>query len=145
MAAIENQLNFQQSHYQKQSPLFGGIPGEIRNKIFVYSLVQYEDDGAAYPENSYWYRPGFKGPKKSSSSLLRTCKLAYLEGQKVYLHELEWAFWFSMSFARLDCLFCDTYQVLSLTYDTLRPWAEWSLGRRRMHQLFPQSLPSSGS
>lgn len=97
------QRGFQDCSYQEQSLLFGGVPGEIRNKIFAYSLVQYEDDAAAYPENSYWYRPGFKGPRKSSSSLLRTCKLAYLEGQKVYLHELEWAFWFGMSLVRLVC------------------------------------------
>jgi hypothetical protein len=30
----------------------------------------------------------------SSSSLLRTCKLAYAEGQKVFLREQEFAFWF---------------------------------------------------
>lgn len=94
MATNEIQLDLSDCHYQEHSPLFGFLPGEIRNKIFAYSLVQYEDDSAAYPEDSYWYRPGFKGPKKSSSSLLRTCKLAYAEGQRVFLEELEWAFWF---------------------------------------------------
>lgn len=94
MAANDPHVNLQNCHYQEQSPLFGLLPGEIRNKIFAYSLVQFEDDAAAYPENSYWYRPGFKGPKKSSSSLLQTCKLAYTEGQRVFLEELEWAFWF---------------------------------------------------
>lgn len=81
---------------QLQCPLFNIIPGEIRNEIFALALVQYEDDAAAYPKDSYWYRPGFSGPRKSSSSLLRTCKRAYQEGQKVFLQELEWAFWFGM-------------------------------------------------
>lgn len=94
MATNDAPLDLSSCHYQEHSPLFGLLPGEIRNKIFAYSLVQYEDDSAAYPEDSYWYRPGFKGPKKSSSSLLRTCKLAYAEGQRVFLEELEWAFWF---------------------------------------------------
>ncbi|KXH39399.1 hypothetical protein CSIM01_11594 [Colletotrichum simmondsii] len=81
---------------QFQCPLFGTLPGEIRNEIFALALVQFSDEegGAAYPKDSYWYRPGFTGPRKSSSSLLRACKLAYAEGQKVFLRELEWAFWF---------------------------------------------------
>lgn len=95
-------LNLALCHHQALSPLFSILPGEIRNKIFAYSLVQYEDDAAAYAEDSYWYRPGFKGPKRSSSSLLQTCKLAYVEGQRVFLEELEWAFWFSMLVTPLD-------------------------------------------
>lgn len=82
------------TNFQRQSPLFGVLPGEIRNEIFALALVQYEDDKKPYREDSYWYRPGFSGPRRSSSALLRTCKLAYAEGQKVFLGELEWAFWF---------------------------------------------------
>ncbi|KAJ0167834.1 hypothetical protein CTA2_12906, partial [Colletotrichum tanaceti] len=66
-------------------PLFSVIPGEIRNEIFALALIQYEDDKSA---------PGFKGPKRSSSALLRTCKLAYEEDQTAFLGELEFAFWF---------------------------------------------------
>ncbi|CAN9149003.1 unnamed protein product [Alternaria alternata] len=83
------------SNFQPQSPLFDVLPGEIRNNIFELALMQYEDDAAAYPEDSYWYRPGFSGPLKGSSALLRTCRLAYAEGQKVFLRELEYAFWFN--------------------------------------------------
>lgn len=93
----ESSLDLQNCHDQEQSSIFGHLPGEIRNQIFVYSLIQYEDDSAAYPEDSYWFRPGFKGPKRSSSSLLQTCKLAYAEGQRVFLEESECAFWFSKS------------------------------------------------
>ncbi|KAJ0330264.1 hypothetical protein COL5a_003324 [Colletotrichum fioriniae] len=58
---------------QLQCPLFGTLPGEIRNEIFALALVQFseEEEGSAYPKDSYWYRPGFTGPRKSSSSLLR--------------------------------------------------------------------------
>ncbi|KAH7077534.1 hypothetical protein BKA63DRAFT_466730 [Paraphoma chrysanthemicola] len=87
-------LSFETINFQPQSPLFNVLPGEIRNEIFAYALMQYEDDAAAYPEDSYWYRPGFSGPRKASSALLQTCKAVYAEGQKVFLRELEWAFWF---------------------------------------------------
>ncbi|KAK1986428.1 hypothetical protein LZ30DRAFT_582054 [Colletotrichum cereale] len=81
---------------QSESPLFSVLPGEIRNDIFSLALIQHDDDddASAYAEDSYWYRPGFRGPRRSSSSLLRTCKLAYAEGQKVFLREQEFAFWF---------------------------------------------------
>ncbi|EHK97743.1 hypothetical protein M7I_6476 [Glarea lozoyensis 74030] len=51
--------------------------------------MQSEDEAAAYPEDSYWYRPGFSAPHKSSSSLLRTCRLAYTEGQQVFLPNMQ--------------------------------------------------------
>ncbi|KAF2026154.1 hypothetical protein EK21DRAFT_116049 [Setomelanomma holmii] len=87
-------LGFLPTNFQEQSPLFGVLPGEIRNEIFAYALMQYEDDASAYPEDSYWYRPGFAAPRKANSALLQTCKAAYAEGQKVFLRDLEWAFWF---------------------------------------------------
>jgi hypothetical protein len=90
-------LAFPVNNYQSQSPLFGLLPGEIRNEIFALALLQYESDAAAYPKDSYWYRPGFAGPRRSCSGLLRTCKLAYAEGRQVFLDQLEWAFWFGNS------------------------------------------------
>ncbi|RMZ73655.1 hypothetical protein GMOD_00009400 [Pyrenophora seminiperda CCB06] len=82
------------SNLQLQSPLFGVLPGEIRNTIFEYALRQYEDDKEAYPKGSAWYRPGFTALLKSCSALLRTCELAYKEGQEVFFRDLEVAFWF---------------------------------------------------
>lgn len=97
MATTNYQPRLKTKESQLQSPLFGVIPGEVRNQIFAYALVQYEDreEGKAYAEDSYLYRPGFKGPKRSSSNLLQTCQLAWEEAQQVYLEELEWVFWFS--------------------------------------------------
>jgi hypothetical protein len=96
-------LAFPPTNCQLQSPLFGILPGEIRNTVFELALMQDEDDTEAYAKDCYWYRPGFSGPRKSSSALLRTCRLAYTEGQKVFLREQEWAFWFSefLSFERI--------------------------------------------
>lgn len=91
------------TNLQSQSPLFSILPGEIRNEIFSLALMQFEDDTASYNEDSYWYRPGFTAPHKSNSALLRTCKAAYLEGQKVFLRELEWSFWFGMWYPAEIC------------------------------------------
>lgn len=85
------------TNHQLQSPLFGVLPAELRNEIFALALMPYEDEAATYPKDSYWYRPGFSAPRKSNSVLLRTCKAAYAEGQKVFLRDLEWAFWFGES------------------------------------------------
>ncbi|KAK1973078.1 hypothetical protein LY78DRAFT_7405 [Colletotrichum sublineola] len=94
-SATSSSINVTGFDQQPGSPLFSVLPGEVRNEIFALALIQYdEDDANAYPEDSYWYRPGFRGPRRSSSSLLRTCKLAYAEGQKVFLREQEFAFWF---------------------------------------------------
>lgn len=92
-------LEFPVTNFQPQSPLFGVLPGEIRNEIFALALMPHEDKEETYPENSYWFRPGFEAPRRSNSVLLRTCKAAYAEGQKVFLKELEWAFWFGKSTA----------------------------------------------
>ncbi|OLN96798.1 hypothetical protein CCHL11_02286 [Colletotrichum chlorophyti] len=79
---IDNEQSATPIDCQLQSPLFNVLPGEIRNEIFALALVQFEDDENAYPVDSYWRRPGFSGPYKSSSSLLQTRKRAHLEGQK---------------------------------------------------------------
>jgi len=84
------------TNHQLQSPLFGVLPAELRNEIFALTLMPHEDKEATYPKDSYWFRPGFSAPRKSSCALLRTCKAAYVEGQKVFLRDLEWAFWFGM-------------------------------------------------
>lgn len=113
------------TNLQLQSPLFGILPGEIRNEIFELALMQEEDNAEAYPEDSYWYRPGFAGPHKGSSALLRTCRLAYKEGQKVFLKNLEWAFWFGM----LDRI---SNTSTPGTYIHCRSWPRRTHNKRRM-------------
>lgn len=90
-------LEYEDCDPQKSSPLFNVLPGELRNEIFKWVLVQYEDEeSVGFRENDYHYRPGFHGPHKSSSSLLRSCRLAYCEGRRVIMREAEHAFWFCM-------------------------------------------------
>ena len=64
---------------QSQSPLFGKIPGEIRNKIFTYALSIYEDQSRAYDENTSYRRPGYTAPHKIDYTLLQTCQKIYTE------------------------------------------------------------------
>lgn len=93
-----NALTYEDCHHQEQSPLFRFLPGELRNEIFKWALIQYEDANQEekYDEQEFWSRPGFRGPHKSSSTLLRTCRLAYCEGRRVIMREAEHSFWFCM-------------------------------------------------
>jgi hypothetical protein len=123
------------SNLQLQSPLFGVLPGEIRNQVFTFALMQHGDEAATYPRDSYWYRPGFSGPQHSNSALLRTCRMAYAEGQKVFLRELEWAFWFGTWY----CAFvCGTVLLTSS-----RSWSRGSYRKSRMHGILSQPFYAS--
>lgn len=90
-------LTFAECSRQEASPLFSALPGELRNQIFRLALAPYEDlsEGHAYPTDSYWYRPGFRGPLRVTTALLRTCKRVYLETRGVVMGEAEPAFWFN--------------------------------------------------
>lgn len=97
MAAIQGNLHaltYENCDPQDRSPLFTDLPGELRNEIFRHALVQYEDQERAYNQTSYFYRPGFRGPRKATSALLSTCKLVYLEARRVIMKEAEHSFWF---------------------------------------------------
>lgn len=64
---------------QNKSPLFSVIPPEIRNAIFAFALSDFEDIDNAYSTGSFWARPGYYGPRRACTELLRTCKRAYME------------------------------------------------------------------
>ncbi|KAF2094269.1 hypothetical protein NA57DRAFT_18581, partial [Rhizodiscina lignyota] len=84
---------------QHQSPLFNKLPGELRNEIFKWMLVPYDDPDPEkhYSEDSYWYRPGFEASKKVECALLQTCKLIYCESRRAVMREAEHPFWFGAS------------------------------------------------
>ena len=67
------------THPQSQSPLFGKIPGEIRNEIFSLALQEYVDPENLYGREEYCTRPGYEGNKRIDVALLRTCKLIWSE------------------------------------------------------------------
>ncbi|KAH7397149.1 hypothetical protein BKA66DRAFT_521632 [Pyrenochaeta sp. MPI-SDFR-AT-0127] len=93
-STAETLLNSKAGNSQIECPLFNILPGKIRSKIFVLALIQCEDHKAAFSMGSFWCRPWFAKPHKNSSALLCTCKLAYQEGKKIFLKEIEWPFWF---------------------------------------------------
>ena len=91
-----NNLTYEDCNPQLASPLFNVLPGELRNEILKWALVQYDDPDPEkqYEEDSYWYRPGFRAAKRSESGLLRTCRLIYCESRRLVMREAEHAFWF---------------------------------------------------
>ena len=91
MALISSPRNL---HPQSQSPFFTVLPPEIRNEIYSWALLQYEDSLQVYKEDSFWSRPGFRAPLKSRSHLLRVCRLAYIEAKTFLTRNAEHAFWF---------------------------------------------------
>ncbi|GKT83274.1 hypothetical protein Ct61P_01124 [Colletotrichum tofieldiae] len=66
-SATSSSIDITGCNQQLESPLFSVLPGEIRNEIFALALIQYEDFESAYPEDSYWYRPGFKGRGRAAA------------------------------------------------------------------------------
>lgn len=78
---------------QFQSPLFGVIPGEIRNAIFELALEEYDDPQQLYQRTSYYARPGIRAVKRVDAQLLRTCKRVYSETRSLPLKNLETEFY----------------------------------------------------
>lgn len=62
---------------QAQSFLLSQLPWEIRDLIYEYVFTDYEDMDNAYALNTLYRRPGFYGPRKSDTALLRTCQVVY--------------------------------------------------------------------
>lgn len=82
------------SHPQAQCLLFNKLPGEIRNYIFELALAQYEDKSKPYPEDSYYYRPGFTCEHRIDTELLRTCHRIYTEARHLPVQAATAVVWF---------------------------------------------------
>ncbi|EAU93683.1 hypothetical protein CC1G_12281 [Coprinopsis cinerea okayama7 len=86
-----------QLHAQAQSPLWGLLPPEIREDIFLDVFTATPNPENPYPFFSYYYRPGFTAPKTTHLDILLTCKQAYIEGKDLVWKErtgnTELAFW----------------------------------------------------
>lgn len=73
------EIQWLQNHnLQTQSPLFC-LPAELRNEIFALAVTVYEDLSQPYERETYYWRPGFRGPRRMDVAVLRTCKRAWLE------------------------------------------------------------------
>ncbi|KAB2579891.1 hypothetical protein BFW01_g5449 [Lasiodiplodia theobromae] len=73
------------AHPQKQSPLWSKLPPELRNQIFTLAVSQHVDLTRPYPENSWYYRPGYTHAFAMHTDLLATCRLAYWETSAIPL------------------------------------------------------------
>jgi hypothetical protein len=81
---------------QSSSPLFNGvIPPEIRDQIFHYAVAEMTktDPSSLYPKPTNYTRPGYTGKRFVSTSLLLTCRRAYLETYHLPLKNKEHVFW----------------------------------------------------
>ncbi|KAJ4182598.1 hypothetical protein NW755_010365 [Fusarium falciforme] len=66
---------------QSGSPLFRLLPAEVRNQIFALALTDYEDPSPDnhYDGNTCFTRPSYFAPRRTDTTLLRTCRAVYRE------------------------------------------------------------------
>ena len=82
-------------HPQQQCPLFGRIPGEIRDHIFDLALTAYSGKQEPFEKNAYYYRPGFRyADQRLDTALLLTCRRIYREAFHVPLQNYERVEWY---------------------------------------------------
>ncbi|EME45639.1 hypothetical protein DOTSEDRAFT_43923 [Dothistroma septosporum NZE10] len=86
--------NLHKCHQQDQSPLFHKLPKEIRDLVFSFATDQYEDLDRKYSETSFHYRPGHRGPLRTSTSLLATCRRTWLETSQLPIRKSKVTMWF---------------------------------------------------
>lgn len=61
------------------SPLFSILPGEVRDLVYEHALADFEDLSRPYDFETCYRRPEYLGPRKTDTSLLRTCQAVYKE------------------------------------------------------------------
>jgi hypothetical protein len=83
---------------QFYSPLFR-LPAELRTLIFEYACSPYDDDKCRYKEEAsfQFYRPEHQARHITSTSLLLTCRLAWLEANHLPLQLGDHSFFFGNS------------------------------------------------
>ncbi|KAF8177038.1 hypothetical protein BJ912DRAFT_884393 [Pholiota molesta] len=93
---------------QDGSPLFITIPPEIRNRIFAFALTSYDDKSHPYPEDAYYYRPGYHYRQRIDTALLATCRRIYSETHDLPVSQNEHVFWGSADRAPPGLKFSDS-------------------------------------
>ena len=97
--SIETELteeNLAKCILQFQSPLFR-LPAEVRNTIFEYTCQPYHNDNPPFNGDDYYYRPESRVRQMTSTSLVRTCRRAWLEANHLPLEIGDHTFWFTAS------------------------------------------------
>ena len=85
--------SLEKCHPQSESPLFR-LPKELRDMIFEYGSTQSPDPNHMYQEDEFYYRPGHTARHKTYTSLLFTCRRAWLEANAMPMQQAEHSFWF---------------------------------------------------
>jgi hypothetical protein len=111
-------------HPQNQSTLFSAIPAEVRNRIFSIALTAYDDKSKPYQPRNWFYRPDWHFHRKISTTLLRTCKLIYLECHLLPLALNSHTFWIGAARGPPPHYFASAYQAPLLFHldSFLRSW-----------------------
>jgi hypothetical protein len=97
--SIETELteeNLSKCLLQFQSPLFR-LPAEVRNAIFGYTCQSYPNENPPFKVHDYYYRPESRVRQITSTSLVRTCRRAWLEANHLPLEMGDHTFWFTES------------------------------------------------
>ncbi|KAJ9621491.1 hypothetical protein H2203_006977 [Taxawa tesnikishii (nom. ined.)] len=94
MQTLATRKNWAKCHPQSQSPLFAKLPAELLNKVFDFALTPHEDSKSAYSPEAWYYRPGYHAPLRVPTSLLLTCRQAWLIGNHIPLSSTTLSDWF---------------------------------------------------
>lgn len=92
--ALTDEELFRTCNAQHASPLYSTLPQELRDMVFAYATAEYADPAHMYDSTDYWYRPGHIGRLRTSTTLLRTCRRAWLEAHALPMQQTENAYWF---------------------------------------------------
>jgi hypothetical protein len=66
---------------QTHSPLLSTLPGEIRTKIYAFTLTSSDDPSKPFSPQHHHYRPGHTHRQRYDVSILQTCKRIYHEAR----------------------------------------------------------------
>ncbi|KIK60911.1 hypothetical protein GYMLUDRAFT_225673 [Collybiopsis luxurians FD-317 M1] len=92
--SVELIAEFISNHNRQEScPLFYRVPPEVRNAIFLYTLLSYEDQSITYPNDAHYSRPDYRYSVRIDPRLLQTCRLIYLETRFLPVIAYEHTFW----------------------------------------------------
>lgn len=80
---------------QLESPFFK-LPAELRSAVFEFACLPYDDENDRYDGHSChrWRRPGHEARHLTSTSLLLTCRRAWLEANHLPFRLGDHSFWF---------------------------------------------------
>ena len=74
--------DFQLARDDQSDSILFTLPGEVRDKIFTFTLNCFENLAKQWDKNSSWVRPEYGAPLIADTALLQTCQRIYTENCK---------------------------------------------------------------